>query len=213
MVANMSLLVLIGDLVASRETSDRQAVQDRLRAALDECNADHTAIASPYTITLGDEFQAVLDNGERAFKDAVWIQAVVHPVLVRYSIALGELSTKVNPDQAIGMDGPAFHEARAGIEDLRQSNTLFRIQGLPANLSDVVAPSLNLVSHEFSKWQSRRFHILAAIQRHEPIADIARCLSISEQAVYKNIGEGRLRDVSELFEALGRSMNDVLLGP
>lgn len=209
----MSLLVLIGDLVGSRETPDRQAVQDRLRAALKECNANRTAIASPYTITLGDEFQAVLQNGERAFNDAVRIQAVVHPTLVRFSIALGELSTKVNPHQAIGMDGPAFHQARAGIEDMRQSNTLFRLQGLPENLSDVVAPSLNLVSHEFSKWQSRRFSILAALQRREPIADIARYLSVSEQAVYKNISEGRLRDVSELFEALGRSMNDVLLGP
>ncbi|MDZ7670107.1 MAG: SatD family protein [Gammaproteobacteria bacterium] len=209
----MLLLVLIGDLVASRETPDRQSVQDRLRAALDERNTDRTGIASPYTITLGDEFQAVLENGERAFKDAVSIQAAVHPVLVRFSIAIGELSTKLNPHQAIGMDGPAFHQARAGIEDMRQSYSLFRLQGLPSDLSDIVAPSLNLVSHEFGKWQSRRFDILAAIQRRERIADIARCLNVSEQAVYKNISEGRLRDVSELFEALGRSVNDVLASP
>jgi hypothetical protein len=206
----MNLLVIIGDLVESRAIADRQALQNRLGAALDHTRAAPEGIASPYTLTLGDEFQAVLSEAERAFRDAVAIQAAVHPVLVRFSLAVGTLSTAINPRQALAMDGPAFHQARAGIEAMKAEDSLFRVHGLDADSAALANASLSLISHAFRKWQPRRVRILAALQHGTAVPEIARQQGVSEQAVYKNVSDGRLRDVLAAFTAIGRLLNRAL---
>jgi predicted DNA-binding protein YlxM (UPF0122 family) len=42
------------------------------------------------------------------------------------------------------------------------------------------------------------------------VPEIARQLEVSEQAVYKNISEGHLRNVLAAFAAIGRLMNRAL---
>lgn len=207
----MLILALIGDLVDSRTAPDRRGVQQHLEAALVQANTPSAGIASPYTLTLGDEFQAVLNDGGRALADAVDIQAAVHPVLVRFSLAVGQLSTDINPNRALGMDGPAFHHARDGIDAMKAGDgTLFQITGLDDDVSALCNASLGLVSNAFGKWHTRRFRILAALQRDVPVPDIARQLGISEQAVYKNISDGRLKEVLATFTAIGHLLNRAL---
>ncbi len=204
------LIVLIGDLVASRALADRGLVQQRLSAALADANARPSSIASPYTITLGDEFQAVLRRPDRVFRDAVAIQATLHPVQVRFSLAVGPLATPVNPDQALGMDGPAFHAARAGIDALKQRGGRYRIDILDPDVADLANAALGVIAHAMDKWQTRRFRVLSALQTNTPIAAIALQLGVSEQAVYKNISDGDLHDTLATFDAISRLMERAL---
>ncbi len=51
-------VALIGDIVESRRTSDRQALHDTVSAVLARVNAEHP-VDDPAVITLGDEFQGV----------------------------------------------------------------------------------------------------------------------------------------------------------
>lgn len=206
----MRYLVVIGDLVDSRAAADRAGLQQRLNGALAKRNGASTGIASPYTLTLGDEFQAVLVAGSRALGDAVAIQAAVHPTLVRFSLAVGELSTAVNRRQALGMDGPAFHRARDGIDTLKAEGALFHVSGLPPDSGDLANASLRLVSRSMGKWQTRRLKVLAGLQSLMPVADIARQLRITEQAVYKNVQDGGLREVLAAFDAIGRLLDGAL---
>jgi len=204
-------LAVIADLVKSRSVTDREQVQATLRDTISDINRRNGGIASPYTLTLGDELQALLGDGRRAFDDAVTIQAAVHPVMVRFSLAVGTLTTAVNPAQALGMDGPAFHRARDGIETLKSDNTsLFYVSGLQPDTAALSNASLSLISHDFSKWHGRRFQILADLQRDIPVPDIARRLGVSEQAIYKNISDGRLKDVLATFAAIGTFLNQAL---
>ena len=198
----MAVLVIIGDLVASRALRDRQQVQATLGDTLAAVNRPRTGLLSPYTLTLGDEFQAVLSGARRVFADALHIQAAVHPALVRFSLATGELTTTINPAQAIGMDGPAFHRARDGIEQLKHDDARYRVTGLPAAVERLANASLGFLSHASSKWRSRRFRILAELAAGTAVSDIARAEQVSEQAVYKNVADGRLRDVLDTFAAL-----------
>ncbi|HEX7035462.1 MAG TPA: SatD family protein [Pseudomonadales bacterium] len=207
----MPLLVLIADLVDSRTIPDRPRLQSRLERLLAELRGP--GVVSPYTLTLGDEFQAVLDRGPRVFRDALTIQAALHPVLVRFSLAVGELSTEVNRRQAIGMDGPPFHAARAGIDALKNEETLFRVHLPDALMADLANASLALISHAFRRWQTRRLSILSALQHDVPVQQIAERLGITEQAVYKNVSDGHLRDVLAAFDAVGRLLDRALGHP
>jgi len=123
----MKYLVVIGDVVASRDLPVRAQFQRRLKQALQALNGRRKALASAYTLTLGDEFQAVYRDAGTAFADVFALQAELAPVQARFALAVGEIVTPINPAQAIGMDGPAFHRARALLETLKAKRRLLGV--------------------------------------------------------------------------------------
>jgi SatD family (SatD) len=111
-------IALIGDIVASRQLDPRQrtALQRRLEQLLDAMNRQYRdALAAKFLLTLGDEFQGVLTRGD-VVPDIVWqLETGLRQIDVRIAIGLGTLNPPFK-DVALGMDGPAFHQAREAIE-------------------------------------------------------------------------------------------------
>lgn len=172
-----------------------------------------TDIASPWTITLGDEFQAVYKGAGTLFADIMGIMAQIHPVLMRVSIGVDVLTTSLNPDQALGMDGPAFHKARQAMTNLkRDKNRLIYISG--DDIKQWVLPNLvlELISRRVRKWDSNRFKILARLMRTEPqdIKNIADELGISQTAVYKNIRNAMLPTIVKTCNNLAEKLDETL---
>jgi len=200
-------LVLIADLVASRHTQDRQALQRCLKSELAALNYSKGGLTSPYTLTLGDEFQAVFNRADRVFIDLVGLLSALHPTRIRFSLGLGTITTDLNPDQALGMDGPAFYAARDGIERLKSSGDLLHIEGLPAGEAALANGSLRLISQHLEKWHANRFDILHSLMSGHSVQAIAERIDISEQAVYKNIHSGGLDAVIDVLSALTDIVN------
>lgn len=117
---------MIGDLIGSKKINrdKREAIQIRLRQILDEMNIQFSEyLASPFLLTLGDEFQGLLMASEPAIEIIEHIDRGLaeHQVQVRYGLGLGEISTgSINRAQALGDDGPAYHFAREGVELVRE---------------------------------------------------------------------------------------------
>ena len=70
-------------------------------------------------ITLGDEFQGLLNSPAFALEIVKYIQRELYPVKLRFGIGIGEISTVINENAAIGADGPAFYAAREIINFLK----------------------------------------------------------------------------------------------
>lgn len=207
----MNRLIVIADIVASRKIADRAAVQRDLKAALDRLNRQTDGLLSPYTITLGDEFQAVLSTAGRVFTDMLAIRAAVYPVRLRFAVSVGTLATPINPDQAIGMDGPAFYAARESIEQLKQGDHQLALAGdLPGQPLDLMHSTLNLLDRHWQSWQANRLVILHRLLQGDTVATLAKSLKISEQAVYKNIRQGGLDDVTQSIQTLTRYLDAAL---
>lgn len=217
------VVVVIGDLVASRQVSDRAALQTRFVSAIHRCNTSPGELLSPYTVTLGDEFQTVLSGARHLFADLTTIAAELlgapdgasHDPLsthVRFSVAVGRLATPINPTQAIEMDGPAFHSARLGIEQLKRSGDSFLVSGLGETLDELCNALLALVSHEMSRWNSRRHWVLAERMRRTEVSAIADRLGVSSAAVYKNLTHGGVDIVCRNFLAVARMIDSVVDG-
>jgi hypothetical protein len=193
-------IVLVADLVASRRIVERRAVQDRLRGCLRQLNGKkREGLLSPYTITLGDEFQAVFSTPDRLFRDALAVLIALHPVGVRFSCAVGEISTAINTKETIGMDGPAFHAARAAIDRLKKSRSLFAVGAPDGAGLTLVNQSLALVSHLIRYWPRSRKVILLGLAEDRTVTQIAKYLRVTEQAVYKSIDAGAIRTIVPLF--------------
>lgn len=209
------LLVLIGDIEDSQsvQDGDREALQEILSDKLQALNEEYKeSIVSPYTITLGDEFQAVFDSADAIFVQMLKVMSVIHPMGIRFSLAVGEIDTPINSEQAIGMDGPAFHEARNGIEMLKESGYLFNIdfEGEVSPGLKIINNSLQLLSGRIRGWNKRRLIILHMMKEGYDYKEISEALGISKPAFYKNKDAGMLDVVGELSDNITAVINQKL---
>lgn len=115
-------IVIIGDIKKSRTIKERSEVQEKLKRTLKAVNEKYASdIAAQFMITLGDEFQGLLDKGEHILDIMKEIQVNMHPVRLRFGIGVGSVSTKVDQTQTREIDGSCYHNARSAIEYLKQN--------------------------------------------------------------------------------------------
>jgi hypothetical protein len=114
-------LAVIGDLISSRQISERDEVQQSLRAFLEDCNTRYRAVLhSPFRITLGDEFQGLAGPGFPLEHFVFRLHAALRPrVSARLGLGLGALSTQGGPVVS-DLDGPCFHSARDAVNRARE---------------------------------------------------------------------------------------------
>ena len=229
-----SYLAIIGDVIASRAITDRPAFQRRLRRTLEARNAERRsgnqsaapedavreiaakgawakALASPYTLTLGDEFQVLLRRASGCFLDLLRISADLYPERMRFALALGEIDTDLNSEQAIGMDGSAFHRARAGIDQLKADHGQCRVDGLAPQQARLVNNGLTLAFGRLDGARGSRLALAAGLLAGEPVAEIARRVGKSEQTLYKTARTADLHATVGFLRAVEDEL-DLVLG-
>ena len=116
-------LALIADVIDSKMVQERFDLQKQLEITLQKINglfADY--LASCFTLTLGDEFQALLKVDAPVFQIIDTLRSELTPTQLRFGIGLGEIVTDIDPLQSIGADGPAYWNARAAINLVHQKN-------------------------------------------------------------------------------------------
>ena len=116
-------LALIADVIDSKMVQERFNLQKQLEKTLRKMNelfGDY--LASCFTLTLGDEFQALLKMDAPVFQIIDTLRSELKPTQLRFGIGLGEIVTAIDPLQSIGADGPAYWNARAAINLVHQKN-------------------------------------------------------------------------------------------
>ncbi len=206
----MKLIALIADIVKSREIKDRDKFQKNFENQLKRINKESRNLLSPYTLTLGDEFQAVYGKADTLFDDIWKIRMGLYPQKARFALGIGTLNTPVNPKRAIGMDGPAFHHAHAGIVELKKISHLIKIVGEGIPHLNLLNNSLYLISQSSIGWSENRFQILNRLLKGWAPKKIANDLDISTVAVYKNIKAGSLDVIIDLQREISNVLNEVL---
>lgn len=116
-------LALIADVIDSKMVQERLDLQKQLEKTLQKMNelfGDY--LASRFTLTLGDEFQALLKVDAPVFQIIDTLRSELNPTQLRFGIGLGEIVTAIDPLQSVGADGPAYWNARAAINFVHQKN-------------------------------------------------------------------------------------------
>ena len=203
----MYCIALIGDIRRSRDLDDRGEVQRRLQACLTDLNRQYNdVLISPLTITLGDEFQALLRNADEIWKIVFKIESQMYPTLIRFGIGVGDISTDINTDSAIGMDGPAFYNARHAMQEIKKNEDCYKIKGLEKD-EELTNNMLAIISDNKKKWEGNRIKIFHDVLGHKKVNAIAHNIGISQTAVYKNISDGSLKVIGEIMQAFSEKIN------
>lgn len=209
-------IVVIGDVISSRKVENRNNLQNKLLDIFDNLNTSdyENHIVSPYTITLGDEFQAVYEKADCLFLDSIKILEKTLPQKIRFSFGIGEISTDINREQSIGMDGSAFYFAREGILNLKdqRGNYKFNIYGLEdPELEKLFNNMLYIFSNLLEQWNRNRYFILRSTMEGKAVKEIAKELKLTETAVYMNIYDGNIREMIAIQEIMINRINKKLL--
>ena len=113
---------IIGDIIESKKISNRFESQIKLNHVLEDINRKYQgSISSRFMITLGDEFQGLLCDGNQVIDIIEFIQIKMYPIQIRFGIGIGRIETEINQLVPYGSDGSAYHNARKMIEKLKDT--------------------------------------------------------------------------------------------
>lgn len=200
----MNYIALIGDIIDSKKIADRGQAQQKLLALMKELNQKYQQwLVSPFTVTTGDEFQALLKPNTQLFQMIDDLVLAFAPHQIRFGIGLGKMLTDINPKQSIGSDGPAYWRAREAINRIHAKND-YGSNHLAVSLeneesSQLINSILATCSFIKGKWTPSQLEILQCLLA-QGIYDegfsnkkIAELLGVSPSALNKRIKASGLK--------------------
>ena len=197
-------LALIADVIDSKMVQERFNLQKQLEKALRKMNelfGDY--LASCFTLTLGDEFQALLKVDAPVFQIIDTLRSELSPTQLRFGIGLGEIVTAIDPLQSIGADGPAYWNARAAINLVHQKNDYGNTQVYFSSGNDSKDLLVNalIASGEAirSGWRGSQEEILLELLKRSVYSEtfsqqeLAQSLAIQPSALSKRLKSSSIR--------------------
>ena len=197
-------LALIADVIDSKMVQERLDLQKQVGKTLQKMNelfGDY--LASRFTLTLGDEFQALLKVDAPIFQIIDTLRSELTPTQLRFGIGLGEIVTAIDPLQSVGADGPAYWNARAAINFVHQKNDYGSTQiyfSSGKENQDFFVNSL-IASGEAirSGWRDSQEEILLNLLKRSVYSesfsqqDLAQSLAINPSALSKRLKSSSIR--------------------
>lgn len=200
--------VLMGDLVDSERKASAE-LHSRFNDVVRRHNAESSRIlASPLTITLGDEFQGLAKSLVSAARLAREIRydLMEYSIDCRFAVGVVELHTPLNTETAWNMMGPGLASTRGKINDKRSSNRYrFDVLGQPLLETMLEACGSTLTVIEESWTDTQRIDIQALLRGATP-NEIAQRRKVSVHNIYKVRTSGNF----ELYMTQWHAINEAL---
>ncbi|MDN5893836.1 MAG: SatD family protein [Nocardioides sp.] len=207
-------IVVIGDLVRSRDAPDRANVHARLRAALDAVN-DELSPDDPLRVTAGDEYQGTFGRLGDALAATLRLRLALLPELdVRHGIGEGPVVLLQREPRV--EDGPGWWVARAAIEEAasrggksatREVRTAFhRVEGLDGPEVEMVNAALIGRDGLVGAMSGRSLSVLRGLLAGRTQQEIAAAEGVSASAVsqrVRNDGVGLVVAMDERMRRVG----------
>lgn len=182
-------VAVIADMVKSRElpSSRRGSVQKNFGKLIKNLNVEYRRdIASKFVITLGDEFQGLL-NTSTLIPDLIWQLEENFPERnLRVGIGLGTLDTPFQKI-AINIDGPALHAARKAIEIAKKNNILGGVFVGFERLDEALTGIASILRFQRSRWTRSQREIIGFLRGGMLQSEAAKQLKVKRQVVSKQV--------------------------
>lgn len=151
--------ILMGDVIESRKL-DAKKLRQQFTNLLSNCNSDlSTEIYSPYTTTLGDEFQGVAVSLHAVAETIFYLEEAQikkqYGFQIRYVAHYGEIQTPINTDVAYGMMGPGLTKARALLTDKRRGQPRFCFDLPDTRLTENLTRLFTVIDGLTDRWGQR----------------------------------------------------------
>lgn len=178
----------MGDIVRSSE-ADQIRLQQNFARLIQQINENHREqLASPLTITLGDEFQGVVNSVENAAEIIMALEEfrweLDMTILIRYSLTLGEIATDINREMAYGMLGEGLAVAREALIEMKSEEDRLVLKGEFAR-KEQMELSLNLLLELQTEWKWKDRDIIKGYFRFGGYKEVAKAINKDVSLIWK----------------------------
>lgn len=161
----MKSIIWMADIISSSKHEGNTLMKD-FTSLVETINGQYSdKILSPLTITLGDEFQAIIKSPQDALELLIhWEELSISMDFrfkVRHVILEGKIDTPINPQIAYNMLGPGLTSARKKLESLKGSDHRFYIEFRNKAKSTLLNNAFIIYEELISNWHEERDYSIA----------------------------------------------------
>ena len=180
-------------------------------------------ISAKFLITLGDEFQGLLEITAPILEIIKYIQREIYPIKLRFGVGIGNVSTLINHEAAIGIgaDGPAFYAASEMIEFLREQEKKLKKQAADIQISvyekkcfetEEINAMFSLLKIIEDSWTEKQRYTIWDMMIHQGSQKMcAERMDITQSTVARRLADGKYiiyqRTMEVIDEAIRRLGN------
>lgn len=220
--STIKYIAIIGDIKMSKSIIERGKLQNHVINILKTVNEKYApSIASKFLITLGDEFQGLLSSGVHLMDIIQFIKTEAQPIEIRFGIGVGTITTAINPDAAIGADGPAYYMARECIDNMKMAegtkgrvcgNVQIRIDS-SNHLQELSLNTIfNLMYCIEQNWTVKQKEIAYyALLHREKQTDIAKQFNVSQAYIQQVFSKTHFYAYKDAYDSINTILDEMIL--
>lgn len=186
----MKHFILMADIIASGEKNQNQLMID-FKDLILQINESHSdKILSPLTITLGDEFQCVIENLSASVSIILSLEEnIIHKKLnfqLRYVLQEGEIETPINQKIAYEMLGSGLTDARNKLTNLKNEKSRFGIFIDDKLQNGILQNAFKILESIIQKWNFKTdYELISNFIRFSDYKIIAELLNKTRSQIWK----------------------------
>ena len=218
---NQNYIAIIGDIIQSKQETKRANIQLKLEKTLKKINLEFSSdISANFGITLGDEFQGLLHNPRNVLAMLETIEMDLAPVKIRFGIGIGTITTTtIERYYPLGADGPAYHNARNMIDQLKDIEKKKKKEQysylLKSNRNDfdiLINALFSQLHLQKSSWTARQTEIIQVYHKVPNQTEVANTLGITQSTVQKGLAAAGYYYYENSLNAIQESLNTIVGG-
>lgn len=185
----MNRVVFMADVVDSHDYEGKELMSKFQELVKFINQIFYESILSPLTITLGDEFQGVVDKPSSAvamiYAMEEWIVENEWDFKLRYVIVEGKIDTEINKESAHEMLGEGLTKARKKLGEMKKETYRFYISVKNQGITSTVSKSLRLAQHFIDSWQPKDRATVSGFLNGLDYKELAKKLGKDDSSVWR----------------------------
>jgi hypothetical protein len=186
----MKQYILMADIIESGEKAQTKLMQDFKNLVSSANQVFKTALLSPLTITLGDEFQGVMKNLSSSLEMIIHLEEqIIHQNLkfqLRYVLQYGLIETPINPDIAYQMLGKGLTEARNRLNNSKKNKNRFSISIEDATKNRILENAFHIYENIISHWNAEKdYELISNFIKFEDYKTVSKQVGKTRSQIWK----------------------------
>lgn len=185
----MDYPILMADIRSSRVLNGTELIKQFKMLVHSINKTKKHSLRSPLTITLGDEFQAVIDSIPESINLIIDIEELIIKknleLKLRYVLNVGSIDTRINKNIAYEMLGSGLTEARETLSMLKKEENRFLVRTKNSQLDEQLNNAFIVYQSFVDDWRKRDYLAVRAFLNDMDYKDVAKLLGVNPTTAWR----------------------------
>jgi hypothetical protein len=203
--------ILMADVIDSSNRDTETLIKD-FKALTKKINSIFkTTLASPLTITLGDEFQGLINGIHEVTEIIIKIEEIVikekYNFKLRYVIHFGNIESTINTKKSTEMLGSGLTKGREKLENLKTTKYRFDIETSNTSQSLILNESFKIFQTIIDKWDLNDYELANAFIEFKDYSMVAKKLKKDRSLMWRRQKTLNMDNYFSIKNIIYESMN------